>query len=282
MSGPFGYARRALRWLDRMLRITSELNLGLLSAGVAFFGLLAFFPAMGALVTLWGAFADPAVIEQQIHAYDQVVPDAATRVIATRLHSLAQQPKPALGLASITSFLLALWVSRLAVAGLIRAMNAVYRTGARGPLRHNGLSIALTLLLMGVAMVAIATIFFVPLAGQVFLNMPPPGAGVELMRWCVAMAATGFGLSVVYRFGPNRASQRTPWLSFGAGFAMLSWGLASWGFASFLQLHNRYDVVYGSLGTSVAMLLWFYITAYVVVLGGLLNAEIEGVALDSA
>lgn len=273
----FGRIVQGARWLDRMLKINSELNLGLVAAGVAFFGLLAFFPALVAIVTFWGIFADPAMLESQVGAFSEIVPDAATRVVGTRLHNLAARPSPLLGFASFASFLLSLWVSRLAVAGLLRAMNTVYCTNARGRLHHQSLSLGLTFLLMGVAIVAIAAVIFIPLAGQVFLAMPPPGPGVDLFRWCVALVSVWFGLAVVYRYGPNRTAPRTPWISPGGIAALVAWSLASWAFTTFLTYYDRYDVVYGSLGTSVAILLWFQITAYAVVLGGLINADAEGV-----
>lgn len=251
-----------------------ELNLGLISAGVAFYGMLAIFPAIAAVIALWGVVSDPAIVDSQLELLRGFVPAQAFVILDMQVSRLISANNSTLGWATALSTLAALWSSRAGVAALIRGLNAINRVGNRSSFRQTVQALVLTGALVGVSLVALASVVIVPIV-QVLLPLGPAlQMTLSAARWVIVIGVVMMGLGVIYRFGPNCAGQRVAWFTPGAAVAVLIWGAASWGFSYYLANFGQYNEIYGALGAVIALLMWFYISAYVVLLGGSLNAEL--------
>jgi membrane protein len=256
-------------------------NLGLISAGVAFFAFLAVFPAVAALIALLGFLADPAVIAPQLEVLSEFVPEDAYRLLSVQVIRLISVNESTLGWATALSTVAALWSARRGVSALVQGLNTIHGTENRGGVRHAMTALALTLTLMGAALVALATMVISPLVFAFVPLGPFEALMVTVAKWAAALAVVVVGISLVYRFGPNRR-QRIRWLSPGLFLAVALWAAASFGFSQFLSNFGNYNEVYGSIGAVIALMMWFYISAWVVLFGAVLNAALEKPAGDAA
>jgi membrane protein len=261
-------AKRVFAQLD-------ELNLMLIAAGIAFYGLVALFPAFAAIIALWGLFADPTDVLPQLEYYRLLIPTDAFDLLAGQINSLASADTGTLGWASTFSLLLALWSTRAGVAALMLGMNAVYRERNRQGFAHYGYALLLTGSLVIVALVAIAAIIIAPIV-MVFVPLGPvAGVAAEAVRLLLALTVLMVGAGIIYRYGPNRQIARVGWITPGSVLAVGLWGFASWGFGIYLSEFGRYNEIYGSIGAVVALLMWLFISAFLLLLGGAVNAELE-------
>lgn len=252
-------------------------NIGLIAAGIGFYALLSVFPAVTLIVLVWSIVADPAAIEELVEIAADVVPPAVHSVMSDQMISLINAGSDeTLGLATLVTFALAMWWARAGVAALIRGLNAVYQTSHRAsPVRRVLSAFGLTLALCGATIVAVAAIVIVPIVVAFLPLGTQETLWIEFGRLLAALLAAMVGLSLVYRYGPNRRGNRPGFLTPGALVATILWLLMSWGFSIYLANFAQYNRVYGSLGAAVALLMWFYLSAYIVLLGGTLNAAIE-------
>lgn len=259
-----------------------RLNLGLLSAGVAFFGLMSIFPGMAALIAIFGLLADPHVVSGQLELLDGVIPDAAYALFQTQLDTLLSAGRPRLTSATALSLGLALWSTRAGVAALMRGLNAIYGTRNRGGVRHAATALILTVALMMVASLALMAVVVTPLAMSAVQEIVPlrgsTTAMLEAIRWALALAVMVGGLGLLYRFGPNRRGDRPGWLTTGAVVVVVVWLGASAVFSVYISDVDRLAEIYGSIGAVIALMLWLYLSAFLVMLGGVLNRELERLA----
>jgi membrane protein len=259
----------------RVFEMVDEKRLVLIAAGIAFFGMLALFPAIGAIIALWGIVGDPQSILPLVARYDFLFPPDVFSLISAQITALASADEGQLGWASILSIFLALWSARAGVAALIQGMNAVYDERNRRGVMQFLTAIALTIALVFVALTAIAAIIvtpvvmaFVPLGGFAQLL-------IEAIRWLVAVGILLAGAGLVYRYGPNRRAARLAWITPGALLAVGLWTIASIGFSIYLANFGTYNEVYGSLGAVIALLMWLFISGFLLLIGGAVNAELE-------
>lgn len=259
----------ALRALGVMM---GEKNLSLVAAGVAFYGILAVFPALAALIALWGIIGDPALVLTQANEFKLLIPDDIYALIEGQLTTLSTADGLTLRWASVLSFVFALYTAQAGVSALIKGLNTIYSVPNRGGLAHFVRAILLTLILICVGVVAVACVVAVPIVLAFVPLGPLANLGVETARWCVAFAVLLLGFGLIYRFGPNISTARPRVMSPGAVFAVVFWMAASIGFSIYLTNFNTYNRVYGSIGAVMAMLMWLYISAYLVLIGGALNA----------
>ncbi len=261
-------------------RMMDEKNLGLIAAGVAFFGMLAIFPGIAAVIAIFGLLADPAIVETQLDLMRNIIPSDAFRLLDAQVASLVNAPTESLGIATLLSILAALWLSRAGVAAMMLGLNAINRQPNRTGLRHYTTALVLTMSLVVLAIVALMTIVIAPIV-LAFLQLGTITAAlVELVRWLVAIMVLLCGLSMLYRFGPNRKGARMAWITPGAFITLLTWAGASAAFSIYLTNFGRYNEIYGSIGAVVALLMWFYISAFLILLGAALNVALEDVRRD--
>ncbi|MGE4062916.1 MAG: YihY/virulence factor BrkB family protein [Rhodospirillaceae bacterium] len=265
--------RKILRSLWRELK---EDNLSLVSAGVGFYALLAIFPAIGAIVALYGLIADRATIVEHLSFIRSVLPRDAYQLLADQVRELTSGEPAELGLGFAVGVIISMWSASRAVIALITAMNIAYEEQEeRGFIHLNLIAVGFTLAGLAVMLVAMAVLGGLP---AVVEQMELPAwlaASVLLLRWPPLGVLVLMGLALLYRYGPSRANAKLEWLSPGAIFAMLLWLLASAGFSLYVTNFGKYNETFGSLAAGIILLLWFYVSAYAVCIGAEINAEIE-------
>jgi membrane protein len=251
-------------------------NLSALAGGAAFQALLTIFPTLTAVVSLYGLGADPNMVERQITAMHGVLPPEAVKLIATWLHDLVEGAPAKFGIGLIVSVLLAFWSMWSATGMLMTAVNRCYGLEEKRDLvsfNLRALALGAGLALFGVA--ALALVAALPVALAVLPVSDAWRAALGLIRWPVLAGILILALAIIYRYAPDRAEPRWQWLSLGAVAATALWILGSIGFTTYVSEVGSYDKTYGSLGAVIILLLWFYLTAYVILAGAELNAEIE-------
>lgn len=257
--------------------VMDRLNLSLIAAGVGFFAMLALFPTVAAIVLLWSLVADPSQINAILGVAEEVIPPEVYAMVSGQVAGVINAGSGGrLGWSALLSLVVALWSARAGVSALIRGLNAAYDIGHRPSiLRRYMADIGVTLTICGLTFVAIAAAVIAPVLIAVLPLGPLATLAAELTRWVVAVGVVMITLGVVYRFGPNRRGRRPKWITPGAIVATVLWMAVSVGFTIYVANFAHYNEVYGSLGAAVALLMWFYLSAYVVLMGGALNAAIE-------
>jgi len=271
----FGFAD----WKAILLRVYEQIgkdHLSIIAAGVAFYAMLALVPAITAAFGLWGLFADPAQIAGQFAGLRSVVPEDAYTIIEEQMTALASTGDRTLGVTSLLAILFALWTSRAGVAALMQGLNIVYdEKEERGIIASLAMSFLLTFLVITVGIVALAAIVVLP-AVIGFLQL---GGAIRwallLLRWPILLGAMILVIGLLYRYGPNRANAKLSWVSPGAVLATVIWLVASIAFSVYVSEFASYNKTYGTLGAIVILLMWMYISSFVVLLGAELNAEME-------
>jgi membrane protein len=251
-------------------------NLSALAAAAAFYALLSIFPTLTAVVSLYGLVADPAMAERQVAALEGVLPPEALKLVATWLQALVQGPTEKFGIGLLASVLLASWSVWSATVMLMNAINTCYGDEeTRGFVRFNleAVVLGIGLVLFGVA--AITLVAVVPVL-QDSLHTPEGWhAVISLVRWPILAALAIGALAIVYRYGRARVPRKWEWISRGAATATVLWLIGSIVFSFYVSQVGSYDKTYGSLGAVIVLLLWFYMTAYIILIGAELNAEAE-------
>jgi membrane protein len=266
-------------WRDILFRVKdqiSEDNLGHIAAGVAFYWLLAMFPAMGALISTYGLAADPVDLETQLIQLAGVLPDYVRDLLAEQLKAIVTANPDALSFGVIFGFLFTLWSATKGVSALIVALNIAYdEHEKRGFFRLTLTALALTLGVVLFAAVTLGLVVALPAA----IKWLPLGRFAEIatlaLRWPLLGAAMVLGLSTLYHFGPSRRRPRWRWVTWGAAGVTAVWLIASMGFSYYVTHFGDYNKTYGSVGGVMFLLMWFWISAYLVLIGAEVNAELE-------
>jgi membrane protein len=262
--------------LKRSWNAIGENNVSHLAAGVGFYALIAIFPALAALVALYGIFANPVDVEQHATLLANFLPAEALKLLTDALHSLVERGKSGLGIGLIVSVALAIWGARVGTGALMTSLNVVYgEREKRNVIWFNLAALGLTAGLVLFGVVAIFTVAVVPVALRFLPFADRTSELVSTLRWPILAVFVMLALAVVYRVGPSRADARWQWLSPGAVAATILWLIASALFSTYVSRFGTYDQTYGSLGAVVVLLLWFWLSAYIILLGGQLNAELE-------
>jgi membrane protein len=260
--------------LKRSWAQTTEDQIPLLSAGVAFFGFLALFPSLIALVLAYGLFADPSTIATQIDSLGTALPAEVKDLIITQLTEQSQRTG-ALSVGVIISLLLALWSASGGVANLVLAINTAYdETDDRPLVKKRVLALALTLGAIVFMIVLVTLIAVLPIIFSIFDGGPLRWL-VQVVRWVLIAVLIMVGLAVLYRVAPDRDAPKMRWASPGAIVATLLWLVVSVGFSLYVTLFASYAKTYGALAGIVVLLMWLWLTSYAVLFGAEINAEAE-------
>jgi membrane protein len=248
----------------------------LLAAGVAFYSFLSLFPAMIAAVTIYGLVADPATVEKQTEAVTDALPTAAAEIITGQMEAITSQPQQSLGLGLIIALALALWSASGGVGNIVTAINVAYdEEETRGFVKRKALSLGFTFGAVLFVVVAVTLIAVAP----VFLDAVLPDGALRVLvdaaRWIGLVAAVAIALGVLYRYAPDRDAPRFSWVSVGAAVATVIWIVASAGFSVYVDNFGSYSETYGTLAGVAVLMLWLWITAFIVLLGAEINAEAE-------
>ncbi len=269
----------AAGWKDIAWRVKDAIKrdrVALASAGVGFYAMLALFPALAALVSLYGLVADPDQAAQQIENLMPDLGEGAGELITEQVQAVAGAGQGALSLGLAISILAALWTASSGMNGLMEALTLAHNEEeTRGFVKRRAIALALTLVGILIVALAIASIIVAPLVvGALGLG----GVGewaVRILRWPVLAAFLVLALSVVYRYAPNRQEPQWRWVSTGAIIATLLWIVASIAFSIYVQNFGNYNETYGALGGMIVLLLWLFLSSFVILLGAEINSESE-------
>lgn len=258
--------------LARAVRtLSTRRHLGLISAGVAFWGMFSLFPALAALIAIFGMVADPAVVQEQLVLMQEIIPEDVYRLLFGQVSGLLGAPINRLGWATVVSLGAGLWAARAGTAALVQGLNALHRRPNRGGLWHAAMSLFLTLCLVAMAVAALLTVVVTPVV-LAYLPLPAlTSLPLEILRWIIAFLTLLAGVGMLYRWGPNIDGPRVAWVNAGSLMFVFFWLAASAGFSVYLSNFGSYNEVYGSIGAVIAMLMWLYLSAYLVLTGAALN-----------
>lgn len=260
----------------RVLHQVSEDRVTLIAAGVTFYLLLALFPAISALVSLYGLAADPSTMAEHLRELSSMLPPGAFDLIAERIDSLAASRSSTLGLTFFIGLGIALWSTHSATLAIFDAMNIAYdENEKRGLLRLNLVGLAFTLCAMVSAAVIVGLVALIPLIlSYVWLDRFEEQMAL-VVRWPILFLIVATATTAIYRFGPSRQPAKFRWLTWGAVLVTVSWFVMSLGFSFYLGHFANYDATYGTLGALIGFLVWTWLSVLILIVGGELNAELE-------
>lgn len=273
----FAMALHVWRVLVAVWKTAGEKHIGLIAAGVAFFGIFGIFPGIAAVIAIFGLMADPVVIAEQLTLMEGIIPPDAYRLLSNQVNGLVNAGSGTLGWATVVSITLALWSSRAGVSALIGGLNAIAGQRLRNGIWQMVVALLLTFALVALAIVAMTVVVVLPIV-LAFIPLATPTAWLlEGARWLIALGVLMTGLSLLYRFGPARVdSARGRWITVGAVVVVILWVAASVGLSYYLTNFASYNEVYGSIGAVIGLLLWLYVSAYLILLGAALNVAVHG------
>jgi len=251
-------------------------HVSLAAAGSAFYATLALFPAISMLISVYGLAFDVQSVEQQLHLLRDLLPAPAFTLIDERVHVLVSQPSGTLSIGLLVSFLLTFWSAATGTKAALSALNVAYDvTEQRSILRFQLTALAMTLCAVVAAVLAIAVLVFLP-AVIAFVGLSSYSVG--LINWSgkiIVIVLVGLSIALLYRFGPSRRSPPDQRILPGAVLAIVLWLIASELLSFYVANIASFGVTYGPLGAVVGVMLWFYVSAYAVLLGAELNAQLE-------
>ncbi|GGE07174.1 ribonuclease [Polymorphobacter glacialis] len=263
--------------LGRVWVNNGEHNLSLMSAGVAFYAFLSFVPLLAALVMSYGLVADPATVSKHMKTIIDLVPAEAARLIYEQLVNLTTSAASRKGFGLLMALLVAIYGASRASGAIISALNVIYEErDRRGIIRGTAISAVLIVGAVVTAIVGILAASMMGYAQDLLKDLGPVGIMiVQGLTWLIAGGLCCVAIGAMYRFAPDRADARWRWLTVGSVAATLLWLLATLGFGIYAARFGDYNATYGSLGAVVVLLMWLYVSAYAILIGGLINAEAE-------
>jgi membrane protein len=266
-------------WKDILWRVYASINdnrLLAVAAGVVFYSLLAIFPAIAAFVSLYGLIADASTIDSHLSLAAGVLPAGAVDILHEQITRLTAKTDAKLGLGFVTGLAIALWSANAGMKGIIDALNVVYdEKEKRSFVNLNLLSLLFTVIAILSLMIALAAVVIVPIVFSAVGLSSLQGLAIAALRWPLLLVLAAVALAAIYRYGPSRTEARWQWLSVGSVAAAIAWLIGSVLFSWYISHFGAYNATYGSLGAAVGMMMWMWISAIVILLGGELNAEIE-------
>ena len=266
--------------LKRTYAESTKDNVSIVAAGVAFYAFLAFVPLLAALVMTYGLIADPASVSSHVQGLTSVMPADAARLIGEQLLSITQTATSKQGFGLLIALLLSLYGAMRGASSIITALNIVYGVEEdRGFVKTSLLALAITfgsVLALILGMLAMSTLALIE--RLLPFSSPLVHTLLQILLWVVAAAGVSVVIALVYRYAPNRPTARWAWLTPGSIVATLLWIAATLGFGFYVSNFGSYNATYGSLGAVVVFLTWLYLTAYILLMGGELNSEIEKAA----
>jgi membrane protein len=251
-------------------------NMPIIAGGVAFFGFLSIFPALIALLSLYGLVATPETVARQVESLSEQLPESAAQIITEQLNAIVANSGSALTFGLIVSILAALWSASGGVGNLITAVNLAYdEVEARNFVKLKLMSLGLVL---GSIVFVVITFGLVAVVPAVLDALPLGVVGTilaQVVRWVLLLAVFAGALAVLYRVAPDRDAPRFSWVSLGAVVVTVVWALVSVGFSLYVDNFGSYDKTYGAIAGVIVLMLWLYLTCYLVLLGAEINAEAE-------
>lgn len=266
----------AVQYLFRLYQHIDEDYIGLLAAGVAFYFFMAAFPAIAALISLYGLFSDPAFVTDQIENLSNFVPQESLKILSDQARSIAASSQAALGLGFIVGIVLTIYATTKGVKALMQGLNIAYNVRERrNVLVLNSTAFTLTFVMMVYMLFALSLVALMPALFQ-FIHLPDSfSSTLLLLRWpLLSLSAVG-ALQIIYYYAPCHVKPEWRWISWGSIVATLFWLGGSSLFSLFVSNFGNYNETYGSLGAVAVLLLWFWLNALTVLFGAEVNASFK-------
>ncbi len=263
--------------LVRTYRESDRDNVSIIAAGVAFYAFLAFVPLLGSLVLIYGLVAEPSSVVSHMQALTAMMPADAAEMIGEQLMTVSTTASSKKGFGLLVALLLSLYGAMKGSGAILTALNIVYNVkDDRGFVKTTLISAGLT---VGAVFALLLAVLGISLLGYVEHLLPFSSPAVHLVLkivfWIVAAAAISVLIALIYRYAPNHPKPKWQWLTPGSITATLLWIGATLGFGLYVANFGDYNATYGSLGAVIVFLTWLYLTAYILLMGGELNAELE-------
>ncbi|MGF1624679.1 MAG: YihY/virulence factor BrkB family protein [Alphaproteobacteria bacterium] len=266
-------------WKDILLRVWKEIDkdrIDLIAAGVTFWLILGLFPALVAVVAVYGLIADPTTLRDHLEILSGVVPESGMQVIEDQLDRLVTENDRRLSFTALTGLAIALWSTNTGMKALFAGIGVAYDE----PEKRGFILLTLVTLMFTVGALIFGVILFTAIgAVPLVLALVYLPSDVEwlivVVRWPIVLVAAIIGLATLYRYGPSRRRAKWRWITWGSALTTLLWLVISIAFSWYLANFSNYDRTYGSLGAVVGFMIWLWISVLVLLLGAELNAEIE-------
>lgn len=266
-------------WKEIAARVWTEIGedrVVAVAAGVTFYSLLAIFPMITALVSMYGFVADPATINEHLSTLTSMLPGGAIDVIGDQVKRIAAQPPSQLGFGFVAGLAVTLWSANAGMKAVFDALNVAYgEHEKRSFVWLNVQSMTFTLLGLVSAIVAMLAVVALP----PLLALIAPGGMmqtvVSIARWPLMGVGLISALAVLYRYGPSREEPEWKWLSPGAILAAVVWLTASLAFSYYAENFGSYNETYGSLGAVIGFMTWIWLSVAIILVGAEINAETE-------
>lgn len=266
-------------WKDIALRTYEEIGkdrVPAIAAGVTFYGLLALFPAIGAVAAIYGLFNDPGTIARQFEEAKAFLPYGAADIVGGQLQALTAKGSGTLGFTFLFGFLVSLWSANSGTKALLDALNVAYdEKEERSFFKLNAVSLAFTVVGLILVLVVFAAVVGLPIVLAYVPLGPFSEWALRIGRFVVIVLIVALALSLLYRFGPDRREAKWRWVTMGSSVAALVWAIASAGLSYYASNFAHYDATYGSLGGVIGLMIWIWVSTTVILAGAELNAEIE-------
>jgi membrane protein len=247
-----------------------------LAAGMTYYSLLAIFPALAALVAIYGLFSDTGTIAKHLDEVSGFMPGGAIDVARDQLTRVASKGNQTLGLTFISGLAVSLWSANAAMKSLFDTLNIVYaEKEKRGFLKLNAMSLGFTVAAIAFVLAALGAVVVMPVVLNYLWLSGFADLFVRGIRWPAMFLVVALGLACVYRFGPSREAPRWRWITWGSGAATILWLGASALFSWYAANFGKFNETYGSLGAAIGFMTWIWISAIAILLGAELNAEME-------
>jgi membrane protein len=266
-------------WKDILWRVygnVSDHRILALAAGMTYYSILAIFPALAALVAIYGLFTDPASIAKHLDEVSSFIPGGAAEVAREQLTRVASKGGSTLGFTFGIGLIISLWSANAAMKALFDTLNIVYgEQEKRGFLKLNAMSLGFTLAGIAFILSALAAVVVIPIILEYLGLSNAADLLIRIARWPAMFLALAIGLSFIYRFGPSREAPRWRWITWGSAAATIMWIVASALFSFYAANFGTFNETYGSLGAAIGFMTWLWISAIAILLGAELNAEME-------
>ncbi|WP_417884952.1 YihY/virulence factor BrkB family protein [Zunongwangia sp.] len=265
-------------WFEVIKQVKNEIGadkVSIVSAGVAFYAFLAIFPTIMVIISIYGWTTDAQEVEKQLQELASMMPKQAFQVLQERIQIFLEANNNKFSFGAIFGVLISIWSANKGTNGLLIGVDIAYDTEKdHNIFKQYAMAIAFTI--GGFAMLILSMVLIVGFPAIVH-NIGLPDVLADLiswLRWVILAILVSFFLCLVYKFAPAREKPKTRWVIPGAIFSTIVWLIASIGFSYYVSNFGNYGEVYGSISAVVVLLLWLYITCFIILLGAEINTEI--------
>ncbi|WP_300437761.1 YihY/virulence factor BrkB family protein [Christiangramia sp.] len=266
-------------WIDIGKRVFKEMqadHVQIVSAGVAFYFFLSIFPTIVVAISIYSLVLEPAQIQEQLSRLTLILPQQAYGMITDILNPVINQDREEIGWGLAISILVSIWSANKGTSALFQGINIAYdEIDTRGLIKKNLITLLFTLAGVVIGLISLLIVIFFPLlVKNIGLN-----SGLEniltWLRWVILGIILILTLSMVYKIAPNRTNPKFRWVSWGAILGTIFWLAGSMAFSWYVSNFGSYDDLYGSFAAVAILMLWLFLTAFIVLIGAEINSEME-------